>query len=359
MLYCKKCKKNFCFYCQREISCIEGEHQLEFNIAPKTFNAIENNKKIVKQMIKRNSAKKMSIEESFNSNNFSENNILSIKIIKEDDNDNDNIIYYKKNINKNIIQDINELLESESEQDESYIEDYLYIFLIILNDYSSYPNHQHYENISNFNIFLDNYYFINNYLILKYKIDSQETIKIFGKKFVTTNKDNCYLNINGKFMDLTSHIKIKEIFNDCKNIQLMDNFELSLIQIKNKKIIDASNMFYEVSSLISISDKSSFDTSNITNMSYMFYNCSSLNNSSYISNWNTKNVIDMSYMFYNCSSLKVSDNIYNWNIKNVKKKEKMQYGCKKNIYLYNAKYITSMPLFLIIILFFYRLIIKK
>jgi len=134
LLYCKKCKKNFCFYCQREISCIEGEHQLEFNIAPKTFNAIENNKKIVKQMIKRNSAKKMSIEESFNSNNFSENNILSIKIIKEDDNDNDNIIYYKKNINKNIIQDINELLESESEQDESYIEDYLYIFLIILND---------------------------------------------------------------------------------------------------------------------------------------------------------------------------------------------------------------------------------
>jgi len=358
LLYCKKCEKNLCFYCQREISCIKGEHQLEFNIEPKEFNTIERIKKSVEQMIQRNSLKKMRKEESFNSNNFSDiNSGNSIEIIKEDDND--SIIYINKNKNEDKIQDVNELI-SESEQDESYIEDYLYIFLIILNDYISYPNHHHNENISNFFNFLDNYYFSNNYLILKYKYDGQETIKIFGKKFVINNKDNCYIKINGKFMDLTSHLEIKEIFNHCKNIQLMENFELLLIQIKNKKIIDASNMFYGVSSLISISDKSSFDTSNITNMSYMFYNCSSLNNLSYISNWNTIKVIDMSYMFYNCSSLKVLDNIYYWNTKNVKKKEKMLYGCKENIYFYHVKYISYiMSLFLFIILFFYDLIIKR
>ena len=119
-------------------------------------------------------------------------------------------------------------------------------------------------------------------------------------------------------------------------------------------------MFYGVSSLISISNKSSFDTSNITNMSYMFYNCSSLNDLSYISNWNTSKVIDMSYMFYNCSSLKVLDNIYYWNTKNVKIKEKMLYGSKENIYFYHIKYIFyNLSLFLLVILFFYDLNDKK
>ena len=355
-LYCKYCKKNLCFVCQREISCIKEEHQLEYNIKPKEFNIIEKIKKYVEEIIKRINLKSMCKEQNSNSNNFSDiYSGDSIVMIKEDDNDSK--IYLNRNKNK--IQDIFELI-SESEQDESYIEDYLYILLIILNDYSNYPNHQHYDNISNIVNFLYNYYLTNNYLILKYKYDSQETIKIFGKKFVFNNKDNCYLKINGQFIDLTSDLEIKEIFSLCKNIELMKNFELVLIQKKNKKIIDASNMFYGVSSLISISNQSSFDTSNITNMSYMFYNCSSLNDVSYISNWNTIKVIDMSYMFYNCRSLKVLDNINLWNTKNVKKKENMLYGCKENIILYKFKNITyNLFLFLLTILFFYDLFDKN
>jgi hypothetical protein len=181
-------------------------------------------------MIKRNSLKNMSKEESSNSNYFSDiNSGDKIQLIKEDDND--SIIFLNENKNNNKILTNLELI-SESEQDESYLEDILYIYLIILNDYSSYPNHQHNENISNFNSFLDNYYFNNNYLILKYKYDGQGTLKIFGKKFVLNNRHNCYLKINDQFINLTNQIEIKDYFTLFKNFQLRESVELMLIQKK-------------------------------------------------------------------------------------------------------------------------------
>ena len=47
-------------------------------------------------------------------------------------------------------------------------------------------------------------------------------------------------------------------------------------------------------------------------MSHMFFNCSSLNSIN-LSSFNTSNVIDMSYMFYYCSSLKKNNIIFNKN----------------------------------------------
>ena len=119
-------------------------------------------------------------------------------------------------------------------------------------------------------------------------------------------------------------------------------------------------MFYNVSSLLSISNESSFDISNIKDMNHMFYNCSSLCNLSGISQWNITNVIDMSYMFYNCSSLKIFDNIYYWKLNNVKNKENMLYGCKdNNIYLYSFKIYLYYLSFLIVIIFIYYFLFYK
>ena len=63
-------------------------------------------------------------------------------------------------------------------------------------------------------------------------------------------------------------------------------------------------MFRDCSSLISI-DLSSFNTTNVNNMSSMFDGCSSLTSID-LSSFNTTNVNvnNMANMFYECSSLK-------------------------------------------------------
>ena len=63
-----------------------------------------------------------------------------------------------------------------------------------------------------------------------------------------------------------------------------------------------SRMFSECPSLESI-DLSSFNTTNVKNMSEMFYECSSLKSID-LSSFNTTNVKDMREMFDECPSLK-------------------------------------------------------
>ena len=61
-------------------------------------------------------------------------------------------------------------------------------------------------------------------------------------------------------------------------------------------------MFYGCSSLKEL-DLSSFDTSQVTNMSDMFCECEALLTLD-LSSFDTSQVADMSSMFYRCSSLK-------------------------------------------------------
>ena len=111
-----------------------------------------------------------------------------------------------------------------------------------------------------------------------YNIDkNQEKLKIFDDTFVKNNKNNCYLLINGKKIDLCSEININE--------EQKENLEIKLIEAKI-----------------------------ITNMSYMFSGCSSLQSLPDISKWDTKNVTDMSCMFYNCSSLQSLPDISKWDL---------------------------------------------
>ena len=61
-------------------------------------------------------------------------------------------------------------------------------------------------------------------------------------------------------------------------------------------------MFYYCISLPSL-DLSSFDTSNVTNMSYMFYNCSNLTKIYVSTLWSTDAVTSSGTMFYGCTKL--------------------------------------------------------
>ena len=77
------------------------------------------------------------------------------------------------------------------------------------------------------------------------------------------------------------------------------------IQVKfvfKKLLTSTTYMFYECSSLQSI-NLSSFNTTNVKDMSLMFYECSSLRSID-LSSFNTTNVEDMTWMFFGCSSLK-------------------------------------------------------
>ena len=61
-------------------------------------------------------------------------------------------------------------------------------------------------------------------------------------------------------------------------------------------------MFFKCYNLKEI-DLSSFNTSNVKNMSYMFYYCKNLKEIN-LSSFNTSNVENMSYMFDRCFNLK-------------------------------------------------------
>ena len=78
--------------------------------------------------------------------------------------------------------------------------------------------------------------------------------------------------------------------------------EIKVKFIFNKLLTSTHRMFEGCSSLQSI-DLSSFNTTNVKDMSYMFYKCSSLQSIN-LSSFNTTNVKEMWRMFYGCSSLK-------------------------------------------------------
>ena len=75
-------------------------------------------------------------------------------------------------------------------------------------------------------------------------------------------------------------------------------------------------------------DLSSFNTSNVKDMSRMFGGCSSLKSID-LSSFNTSNVNNMSYMFSECYSLKSID-LSSFNTSNVKdfNLDNIFYGCE-------------------------------
>ena len=123
-----------------------------------------------------------------------------------------------------------------------------------------------------------------NEIIMKYKLDKEKKeINIFGHIFVDKNKNNCKLIYNVK------EYEIAEILN-------LINEKNEVIEIKLKGIKNVTNMKYmlcDYSSLLSLSDISKWNTSDIINMEYMFSGCSLLLSLPDISKWNTSNVITL------------------------------------------------------------------
>ena len=117
-----------------------------------------------------------------------------------------------------------------------------------------------------------------------YKKNSNITsVKIFGKKFVEQNINNCFLILNDcKLKRLSEFIEL----DDMKNMKVC-----KITLIETNEIRDMSYMFSDCSLLLSLQDNSFFDTSNVINMNNMFSGCLSLNNVEIISKWNISNVM--------------------------------------------------------------------
>ena len=168
-----------------------------------------------------------------------------------------------------------------------------------------------------------------SYINLKYtpnlKKLKDNKMKIFGKKFVEKNKDNCVLIINGKEYELSEYYTLKK--NDLKNNEI----EIKLKQ--NKTITDMSYMFHADSSepsiyLTSVTNIVNWNTSFVTDISYLFSNCTSLTSIPDISNWETINMTNMSNLFYHCVSLNSIPDISKWNVENVTNLSYLFYDCK-------------------------------
>ena len=97
-------------------------------------------------------------------------------------------------------------------------------------------------------------------------------------------------------------------------------------------------------SVIEKLDLSSFDTSNVTNMSSMFYGCSSLTSLD-LSNFNTSSVTNMQSMFSQCSSLTSLD-LSSFNTSSVTNMDSMFSGCSSltslDLSSFNTSSVTDM-----------------
>ena len=91
--------------------------------------------------------------------------------------------------------------------------------------------------------------------------------------------------------------------------------ELDLSSFDTSNVINMSYMFYFCSKLTTL-DVSNFDTSNVTDMSNMFSYCESLTTLD-VSNFDTSKVTKMNYMFQNCRNLTSIEGLNNWDISKV------------------------------------------
>ena len=135
-----------------------------------------------------------------------------------------------------------------------------------------------------------------DFVVIEYKIEKNEKkIKIFHEKFVKTNKQFCKILYRDEEYELKEYIEINK-----------DDFNKDFLSIKLKginNIIDASYMFSECNSLMSSSDLSIWNTSNLQCIDRMFYGCISLKSLPDISKWNTSKIFSMNYMFGKCRSI--------------------------------------------------------
>ena len=153
-----------------------------------------------------------------------------------------------------------------------------------------------------------------NEINLIYNNKESET-KIFGKKFVISNRNNIELIVNGKESKLVENYKLNRGENNVKII------------IKNK-LIDLEDMFNGCKSLSNIDELKYLNTKEVTNFSGMFYGCT-LSDINPLEDWNVSKGNKFSYMFGECSELVNIKGLEKWNVSNGNDFKGMFYKCKK------------------------------
>ena len=230
---------------------------------------------------------------------------------------------------------------------------------------------------------------------ITYKIKSDKDkskikkVKIFSEEFVKNNESNFKIIYDNNELDLIPFLEISpdkkkiEIFllqiNQITNLSKMFSECLELYsfpklgKLNTETVTDISELFANIT-LTNLPDISTWNTSNITNMSGTFKGCSALfslpNISTWdtskvnnfnslfmgcskleelpdISSWNTSNVSTMQYMFMGCSSLKKLPEISKWDVKDVKNMKNMFYGCRTisslpDISIWNTENVINM-----------------
>ena len=289
MLYCEDCNKNLCTLCDGH-----KEHKRIFfvDILPKKEDLIKK-----KQLLK-------STIDDFNSeikvliSRFNEvTNKINIyyKIIEDMVNNYDN-----KNRNYEIIYNLNQIQNNNINEELKKI--------IRCNNIK-----EKYNNILNI------YKKMNHDEInLIYNIKGLKELYLFGANFVSKNKNNLKLIIDGKEQDIIYKYNIE------------NNNNKDILEIKLKGITNVTymnNMFQLCNSLSPLSDLTKWNTSHVYKMGYLFCNCNSLLSLPNISNWNTSNVTYMSNIFNGCSSLKFLPDISKWDTSNVSDMSEMFSSC--------------------------------
>ena len=157
---------------------------------------------------------------------------------------------------------------------------------------------------------------IENEFILKYKLGKVGILRIFGKPFVSKNKNNFILIINGENYKLSSTIKIIDIETGNTSNKIIKSLQ------KNEKFDDNEDNIEIISDGPEIGMKIQEDLEirlrqikTVKDLSFMFSGCTTLEKIEY-SNWDTNNVTNMEALFNNCSSLTSLPDISKWNLNN-------------------------------------------
>ena len=239
------------------------------------------------------------------------------------------IIYPKENKQKEKLEK-----EKEERQTESLISDelnnqlyqiYNYstsneIDIIINNEYKSFNyikqiHHIIYNNnnidISDFETNKINKYYIPslNFLVPSSSFNLSEIRNYFIDEDNSNNQHSFTSNISG----ITKNTNTNENNNTYKYFYYILLHKINSPKINKIIAINLKGMFYECSSLISISGLSQLNISNVNNMSFIFSKCSSLKQINDIFYLENKNVEDINNMFSNCSSLLSLPDISQWN----------------------------------------------
>ena len=151
-----------------------------------------------------------------------------------------------------------------------------------------------------------------NNLVLKLKLVGINNIENAFEMF-----NQCYFlsSISDDFSkwDTSKITKMNYMFSDCKSLIRLPDISFW----NTSKVTDMSFMFSNCSSLLYFPDISKWDTSQVENMGWMFNGCSSISFLPDISKWNISKVIGMSCIFCRCSSLHILPNITKWDTSNV------------------------------------------